>query len=75
MADNLTYRDLLGKALPVIYSLDAKLSLLRHRCERDIPWGTLGVYQTSDIDETIGHARRIEDDIARALDGGGNSEP
>ena len=59
--------DLLSRCWAVIFSLDAKLSLLRHRCEHDIPWGSLGVYERHEIDEAIGQARRLEEDLRAVL--------
>jgi hypothetical protein len=51
--------------LRVLYSLDAKLSLLRHRCERQIPWGTAAAPALHDVDQAIGDARRIEAELER----------
>lgn len=37
---------------------DSYLSLLRHRCERDIPWGTLGIVTLQEMDALIDALRR-----------------
>jgi hypothetical protein len=37
---------------------DSMLSLLRHRCEQTIPWGTTGMPETQDIDEIIRASRQ-----------------
>lgn len=37
---------------------EAMLSLLRHRCERTIPWGTVAVPQLRTVEEAITKARR-----------------
>ena len=37
---------------------DSHLSLLRHRCEKTIPWGMPGIPEIRDVDAVIGELRK-----------------
>lgn len=50
-------REELARVRGALGRSDSYLSLLRHRCERSIKWGTPGLPTIADVDEVIGQSR------------------
>lgn len=54
------------RAMEGVRKADSYLSLLRHRCESVIPWGTPGMPSQMEVDSTIGQLRSL---LAQGKDG------